>query len=164
MEIRVIDFGIITQHYKTYREGMDLIEIEKDFYIESLQPLKKELQNLMINSSNSSIYDRRLREQKADKFESLQKDALELEANFNEKIKKMNDQITIKVFKELELIIKDWAENNRIDLVTSKMEVIFNSPQTEATQEIIQILKDKNLFVDYQPQQENSTEPDIIQE
>jgi Skp family chaperone for outer membrane proteins len=148
MEIRVIDFGKVTQHYKTYRDGMDLIEIEKEFYIESLQPLKKELQNLMMNSSSSTIYDRRLREQKADKFESLQKDAIQMEANFNEKIKKMNDETTLRVFNELEVIIRDWSEKNHIDLVTSKMEVIYNSKSIDATDDIIEIIKDKGLFVD----------------
>jgi Skp family chaperone for outer membrane proteins len=127
---------------------MDLIEIEKEFYIESLQPLKKELQNLMMNSSSSTIYDRRLREQKADKFESLQKDAIQMEANFNEKIKKMNDETTLRVFNELEVIIRDWSEKNHIDLVTSKMEVIYNSKSIDATDDIIEIIKDKGLFVD----------------
>ena len=148
MEIRVIDFGKVTQHYKTYRDGMELIEIEKEFYIESLQPLKKELQNLMMNSSSSTIYDRRLREQKADKFESLQKDAIQMETNFNEKIKKMNDETTLRVFNELEVIIRDWSEKNHIDLVTSKMEVIYNSKSIDATDDIIEIIKDKGLFVD----------------
>lgn len=149
MNIRVIDFGIITQHYKTYREGMNLIELEKEFYIESLNPFKEELQKLMLANNQSLIQDRRFREQKAERFDLLQKEALELEANFNEKVKKINDDVNSKVFKELEVIVREWAETNQIDLVTSKMEVIYNSSKIDSTEELLKILKDKQLFVEY---------------
>lgn len=149
MEIRVVDFGIVTQHYKTYRDGMTLIEVEKEFFIESLNPLKRELQQIMIENDHPTLYDRRVKEQRAERFENLQQEALEIETKFNEKLKNIYDEVNLKVFKELEVIVREWAENNEIDLVTSKMEVIYSSSKIDATEKLLEVLKDKQLFVEY---------------
>lgn len=148
MNIRVVDFEKVTKHFKTYRDGMLLIEIEKKFFLDSLKPFKDEVTKLVIENSTQMVTDRRFRDQKTEKFESIQKEILDLEKKYTEKVKSINDNITVKTFDELQIIISEWSEENNIDLVTSKMEIIFNSKKIDATEEIIDILKHKNLYVE----------------
>jgi Skp family chaperone for outer membrane proteins len=148
MEIRVVDFELVTRHFRTYQEGLELVEIEKKFFLESLKPFKAEIQRIMIDNAKEVVPDRRLREQRNENFEKIQKEVVVLEKEYNEKIKKIHDAYTIKTFDELQVIITEWASQAGIDLVTSKMEVIFNSDKIDATNQVIDLLKQKDMFVD----------------
>ena len=46
MEIRVIDFGILTKHYKNYQDGVELINKEKEDFLKSFEPIKKQLNQI----------------------------------------------------------------------------------------------------------------------
>ena len=106
MEIRVVDFELVTRHFRTYQEGLELVEIEKKFFLESLKPFKAEIQRIMIDNAKEVVQDRRLREQRNENFEKIQKEVVVLEKEYNEKIKKIHDAYTIKLltnFKSLSL-------------------------------------------------------------
>ena len=47
MELRVVDFEILTKNYKNYQEGIKNIENEKQEFIKSLEPVKKEMENII---------------------------------------------------------------------------------------------------------------------
>lgn len=154
MEVRIIDFGVITKHYKTYREGMNLINLERQSFLEDIKPLKKEIQKTLLENAQRGIRDVR-----PNNLEDIQKEMIEIEKDYNDKIKVLYDDTNVKVFDELQVIIGEWATNNSIDLVSSKMEVIFNTDRIEATNDILNILRDKGLFVELETEnkEEDST-------
>lgn len=154
MEVRIIDFGVITKHYKTYREGMNLINLERQSFLEDIKPLKKEIQKTLLENAQRGIRDVR-----SNNLEDIQKEMIEIEKDYNDKIKVLYDDTNVKVFDELQVIIGEWATNNSIDLVSSKMEVIFNTDRIEATNDILNILRDKGLFVELETEnkEEDST-------
>jgi hypothetical protein len=53
MEIRVIDFEILTRHYIKYQEGLNEINELKNTFIKKIEPFRKEMQNLKELLQNS---------------------------------------------------------------------------------------------------------------
>ena len=52
MEFRVIDFEILTTHYKNYRDGVDVINAERENILKVIEPIKKEM-NQIISSATT---------------------------------------------------------------------------------------------------------------
>ncbi len=71
-----------------------------------------------------------------------------MEQSLKYKIKIMSDELNSKCYDELEIIVSEWANNNSIDLVTGKMEVIFSNDKYDVTDNILEILKERLLFVE----------------
>lgn len=137
MNIRVIDFGILTKHYVKYREGSTKIEQRKSEFMISLEPLKKELNELIKNNSKNT-----------EVLEKIQNQAIDMDRNFKHEIKNMSDELNDSVFGDLKKIIGDWSIVNNIDLVTGNMEVIFNNYSLDATDDILGILRESGLYID----------------
>ena len=57
----------------------------------------------------------------------------------------MKDSLNEKTFNELSAIINEFTENKEIDMVIGKMEVVSVKPEFEITDNIIELLKQKNL-------------------
>jgi len=148
MEIRVIDFGIVTSHYVNYFSGVKEINAEKEEFLKKLEPLKSQMNQIISAATNGLILDTKTQQQKAEEFQQLQRDAVEMEKEFQYKIKNMTSNLNEKSYEELESIVSEWAEKNSIDLVTGKMEVIFSNSKYDATNEILEVLKEKDLFVE----------------
>lgn len=150
MEIRVIDFGILTKHYKNYQDGVELINKEKEDFLKSFEPIKKQLNQIINAATSGLIIDSKTQQQKAEEFQNLQREAMEMEQNLKYKIKTMSDELNSKCYDELEIIVTEWAKNNSIDLVTGKMEVIFSNDKYDSTNDILEILKQKELYIERQ--------------
>lgn len=148
MEIRVIDFGIVTSHYINYFNGIKEINAEKEEFLKKLDPLKIQMNQIISAATNGLILDTKTQQQKAEEFQQLQRDAVEMEKEFQYKIKNMTSNLNEKSYEELESIVSEWAEKNSIDLVTGKMEVIFSNPKYDSTNDILEVLKEKNLYVE----------------
>lgn len=149
MNIRVIDFEILTRHYKTYREGVEKIEAEKKIFLEKLEPLKKEMNSIISAASSGLIMDPNTQQKRIDDFQRLQQEALEMDKDFKVVLKKMTDELNEKVYDELSSLISDWSIKNDIDLVTGKMEVIYSNDKYDATKSILDILKETDMFVEF---------------
>lgn len=150
MEIRIIDFEIVTRHYKNYRDGVDEINQCKDDFLKKLEPLKIEMNKIISLASSSLIMDEAVKNQKAEQFQKLQQQAGELEGQFKYEMKLKRDSLNENSYNELSKIIEEWSINNSIDLVTGKMEVIYANPKLDSTQDIVSILKEKELFVEFE--------------
>jgi Skp family chaperone for outer membrane proteins len=148
MEIRVLDFGIITSHYVNYQNGVSEINGEKDEFMKGLEPLKKQMNQIISSSANGLILDGKTQQQKIEEFKQLQSEAVEMEREFQYKVKNMTSELNERCYDELEQIVSEWADKNSIDLVTGKMEVIFSNPKYDSTNEILDVLKEKDLFVE----------------
>jgi len=156
MEIRIVDFELLTRHYTNYQNGLNEIEDEKTKFLEKVEPFRKEMQNIIISTQGGIVLDNLSQEQRVQKFQSLQQDALEVEKEAKIKLKEMAQKLNEKVYNELEVIVSDWSEKNSIDLVIGKLEVVYLNKSFESTDDILQILKERNLFVEYTEKEKES--------
>lgn len=150
MDIRVIDFEILTRHYKNYRDGVDVIENEKKEFLKKLEPIKNEMNKIISAASSGLIMDKNTQQKNSENFQKLQQEAIEMDREIKVKLKNMSDELNEKVYDELALIIEKWAIENRIGMVTGKMEVVYSKDEYDATDSILQILKERNLYVEYE--------------
>jgi len=148
MEIRVLDFEILTKHYVNYQNGLSDIKKEKDNFLKRLEPFKKEMESIIKMASSGLVVDRSTEESRVARFQQLQQEAMSLDKDFQYKIKEMRSELNEKSYDELEVIVSEWAQKNSIDLVTGKMEVIFSNPKYDSTNDILEVLKEKNLYVE----------------
>jgi Skp family chaperone for outer membrane proteins len=65
---------------------------------------------------------------------------------FKTQLKELSEDLNTSVYEQLAVIVDAWANANSIDLVMGKMEVIFNTNKVDATNEIMEIIKQKGLF------------------
>jgi Skp family chaperone for outer membrane proteins len=158
MEIRVIDFEILTTHYKKYRDGVDVINFERKKILEEIEPIKKEMNMIISSATTGIILNGQTQQQQAERFQELQQQIMEIDNDFKAKNKKMIDELNTKSFDELSEIVTDWANKNSIDLVSGKMEIIFCNDKWDITNDILEILKEKELYVDREISKEKEVE------
>ena len=149
MKIRVVDFEILTRNYKVFVDGKIEINDRKNEFLEKIEPLRKEMESLIKAANSGLIVDQNSQQQRMEKFKKLQEEAMKHDNDFKHIYKKMNDDLTVTVYNELEKIISEWAEKNDIDLVSGKMEVVFVKPEFNVTDQILEVLKEKDLYIEY---------------
>ena len=99
------------------------------------------------------------------RFEELKQGAIEIDQEYKSQVSEMQDKLTKSTYSDLEEITSEWRELNSIDLVIGKIEVVCLSPKYESTDEILEILKSKNLFSEYKEEEPIKKEKfTIIQE
>ena len=92
------------------------------------------------------IVDNLSQQERAEKFQKLQQEALEVDKEAKIKLKEMGQDLNEKVYSELELIISNWSIENSIDVVLGKLEVVYLNEKFEATNDILEVLKERNLW------------------
>jgi Skp family chaperone for outer membrane proteins len=95
-------------------------------------------------------------QERAEKFQKLQQEALEVDKEAKIKLKEMGQDLNEKVYSELELIISNWSIENSIDVVLGKLEVVYLNEKFEATNDILEVLKERNLWCEYKELKEES--------
>ena len=70
----------------------------------------------------------------------------------------MVDELNSRCFEELSVMVSDWATKNSIDVVSGKMEIIYCNGAFDVTDELIEILKEKGLYVNREVTKELETE------
>jgi Skp family chaperone for outer membrane proteins len=146
MELRVVDFEVLTKNYKNYQDGLNNITNVKNDFIKSLDPIKNEMETIISQMSSGIIVDSKTQEQKEEKFRELQEKAMVIDENFKKEMKVLHDDLNKKTFDELSIIIDEYSKTNDIDIVFGKMEVVFLKEKFEITNDILEILKTKELF------------------
>ena len=149
MEIRVLDFDILTKNYKNYQDGIKRIAGEKNQFITKLGPLKNEMESIITAAKSGLILDPASQRQKEQRFSELQQEAMMVDNEFKSKMRELHDELNKTTFDELSEFVNEWAKENSIDLITGKMEVVFVSDKFDATNHILDILKEKDLYVEY---------------
>jgi Skp family chaperone for outer membrane proteins len=161
MEIRIIDFEILTRHYTKYQNGLNEINHLKKSFRDKIEPFRKEMQNLMLAAQT----DGEVIKERMERFEELKQEAIDIDQDYKIQVGQMQDKLTKSTYADLEKIISEWRELNSIDLVIGKIEVVCLSPKYESTDEILEILKSKNLFSEYKEEEPIKKEKfTIIQE
>jgi len=148
MILRIIDFQILTLHYKNYRDGSDKITDYKKEFLEKLEPFKTEINEIVKFAESGLIPDRQTQQEKSDRFQELQEQVLGMDSDFKNNMKRMGDELNEKTYDELAVLINAWSIENGVDVAIGKMEIIFNKPEFEATDSILELLKEKELYVE----------------
>lgn len=144
MELRVIDFDILTRNFQPYVDGYKNIESEKRAMLDSIQPVRKEMESIM--KSSTTILDEVSQQKNAERFRILQDSLMKSDGDFKIKLKELQEDLNTSVFEQLSEIISVWSKENSINLVMGKMEVIFNTDDIDATEDILSIIKEKDLL------------------
>lgn len=148
MEFRVVDFEKVTHHYKIYQDGIQKIEDYKDEIIEKVDPIRKQMQNILTTAQSGIVIDSLSEQQRMQKFQSLQQELVSIDKDAKIEITEMRDNLNKLVYSELEKMINDWSVENNIDIVIGKLEVVYLKSQYEITDEILNILKSKGEFIE----------------
>jgi Skp family chaperone for outer membrane proteins len=149
MEFRIVDFELLTRHYITYQNGVQEIEDVKKKFIDRVEPFRKEMQNIILSTQGGLIVDNLSQQERAEKFQKLQQEALEVDKEAKIKLKEMGQDLNEKVYSELELIISNWSIKNSIDVVLGKLEVVYLNEKFEATNDILVLASHFNGLLNF---------------
>jgi Skp family chaperone for outer membrane proteins len=149
MEIRVVDFDVLTKNYKNYQDGVNEMTEYRTNFLAKLEPVKTEMEAIIKTVQSGLIMDEKSQKEKEKTFAELQERAMSYDNEFKTTMKQMQNDLNGRVYDELSVLINEWSENNSIDLVMGKMEVVFVTKNNEITEDIINIFKERNLFVEF---------------
>ena len=146
MELRVVDFEVLTKNYKNYQDGIKKIEEEKKSFIKSLDPVKKDMETIISQMSTGLIVDEKTQSEKEQRFKTLQDQAVGIDNQFKVEMRRLHDELNKSTYNELSTIISEYSEANLIDLVIGKMEIVYLVDKFEITEQILEVLKEKDLI------------------
>lgn len=144
MNIKAVDIEILSKHHKLYQEGIEKIANTKKDFLERLEPFKTQMHKMITDSIK--ITDETIIKENAAKFEDLQEKAVQIDNEFRAKMREMNDELSKEIYTNLEAIINEWSVANDVDMVLSSTEVIYLNPRNFVTNEILEVLKEKELY------------------
>jgi Skp family chaperone for outer membrane proteins len=147
MKIYVVDFEQVLKNFINYHESLKLIQTQKDKFSDDIEKIKKEMEGI-ISASRLLVDDKSQMEQAA-KFKELQAKAIKLESEFRSDIVELQNAELEKNFSEVSEIVKEWANKEEIDMVINKNQSLFVSDKFDATESIIEVLKVKELYKEY---------------
>jgi len=162
MEIRVIDFDTLTKNYTKYQEGILNLSKVRNSFIDRIDPIKKEMQSIINTANSGLVVDRATQEQNNAKFTELQEEAMNIDNEYKVTMKAEQDSLNKTTYDELSEIITEWTSDKNIDMVIGKMEVVFVNESNEITNDILEILKDKNLYTEFESGK-NETETEKVE-
>ena len=149
MVIKVVDFEILSRHLKQYQDGLNDIGEVKRKFVDRLTPFKKEMETIITAANSGIVLDEESEKKRVDRFQEIQNTAVEIDNEFKQEMRKMNDELSKSVYVELSAIINKWCVENNIDMVIGSTEVVFLKEEHYVTEHILKILKEKNIFIDY---------------
>lgn len=148
MVIKVVDFEILSRHLKQYQDGLNNIGEVKRKFVDRLTPFKKEMESIITAANSGIVLDEESEKKRVDRFQEIQNTAVEIDNEFKQEMRKMNDELSKSVYIELSAIINKWCVENNIDMVIGSTEVVFLKEEHYVTEDILKILKEKDIFVD----------------
>ena len=144
MTIKVVNFEILSRHYKNYQDGITKISDTKKQFIERLDPFKKEMETIINKANNGE----KLSEEQEAKFQEFQNKAVEIDEDFKFTMRKMNDELSKAIYSDLSSFINEWTTlNTEVDLVIGSTEVVFLKEEHDVTEQVLEIIKEKGLHV-----------------
>jgi len=145
MNIKVVDFEILSRHYVKYQEGIVKIEQVKEEFVKRLDPFRDEMQELLKTSMTA---DDATQKASAERFQILQEEGMQIDEEFKHKMRQMNDELSKEIYNDLERIITEWASTKDVDMVIGSTEVVFLKQEHYVTSYIIDLLKERELYID----------------
>lgn len=152
MKLYVIDFEEVLKNFSSYHKSLEKINEEKSKFSNEIESIKKEMESI-VTQSKSLLLDESIQMSNANKFKSLQTKAIKLESEFRNDIVELQNTELERNFKDISDIVDEWSVKNEADIVFNKTQTIYVSNKYDATNDIIKILKDKNLFQEYKEEE-----------
>ena len=156
MQIRVVDFELVTKHFSTYQDGAEKIEQSKKEFIEKVDPYRREMQNILVAAQSGLIVDSMTQKQRTEKFQHMQKEIVELDKVFKGEVQRMRDELTKVPYKELEDYIVNFSKDKDLDCVIGKLEVVYCKEEFDITNQILEILKENGVYREYVEEEEEN--------
>jgi Skp family chaperone for outer membrane proteins len=147
MKIYVVDFEQVLKNFTPYHESLILIQTEKDKFAGQIEQIKKEMEGII--STSRLIIDEKSQMEQATRFKELQGKAIKLESEFRAEIVDIQNGELEKNFNQVSEIVQDWSKIAGIDLVLNKTQTLFMDSKLDATESIIEVLKNRNLYQEY---------------
>ena len=145
MNIKVVDFEILSKHYVKYQEGITEIDNVKQEFVKRLDPFKDEMQALIKGNPSQTEEEQKV---SGERFQELQEMAMGIDEEFKYKMRQMNDELSKGIYTDLENIISEWGTENEVDMVIGSTEVVFLNQKHNITNSIINILKENGAYIE----------------
>jgi Skp family chaperone for outer membrane proteins len=145
MNIKVVDFEVLSKHYMAYQVGITKIEEVKQEFVKRLDPFRDEMQELLKSSMTA---DEATQKASAERFQILQEEGMIIDEEFKRKMRQMNDELSKDIYNDLERIITEWASSKDVDMVIGSTEVVFLKQEHYVTKYIIDLLKERDLYIE----------------
>lgn len=147
MTTHVLDFEEVLRNFKPYHESLKLIQKEKKEFSELIEGIKKEMETI-IASNKSLILDDSTNQKNQLRFRELQNKAVQVESDFRTTIVDKQNEEVERNFQQIMDLVNEYAAGC-LDLVINKNQVVFVDPKFEITNDIIEIVKKKGLYLEY---------------
>lgn len=149
MDIKFIDFELVTRHYKNYREGVDKLLSDKEKFTKEVDPIRTRINSIINEISSNIVTDQRTDVEKNKEFKQLQNKLIAKNKEFEESFEKKQTDLNKQIYSDLSKIIEEYSNKNNINVVMSKIETVYVQDDLDITNNILDVLKEKNLWVDY---------------
>ena len=148
MTTHILDFEEVLRNFEPYHVSLKSIQKEKKEFSELIDNIKKEMENIL-SSSKSLILDDSTNQKNQMRFKELQNKAVQAESEFRSNIVARQNEEVEKNFQQIMDIVQEYSIENSLDLVVNKSTVVYVNPKLEITQQIIEVVKQKELYVEY---------------
>lgn len=146
MKIQLVDFEKVIKSYKPYSLGVQKMELDKNSHIEKMEPIRKEMENIIATAKSNLIIDEAMQKNSIERFKNLQQEAMSCDNEFKMGMSKFQEELLKKTYENLTNIISEYGKENGIDLILSKSEAIYASNNFDITNTILDLLKNKDLY------------------
>lgn len=148
MKIYIVDFEMVLKNYSPYHESLDRINKEKQKFSDKIDEIKKEMESI-ISTSKSLFLDEANKQKSANRFKELQSEGMKLDSDFRAEIVEMQNQELENNFSDITELVKMWGNASGVDIILNKNQTIFSIDKLDATETVINILKEKDLYKEY---------------
>lgn len=148
MTTYILDFEEVLKNFEPYHQSLKSLQKDKQEFAELVDKIKKEMESILA-SQKSLILDEATNRKNQERFRELQTQAVKAEQEFRNNIVARQNEELEKNFKLVIDIVNDYSEKNAIDLVVNKSSVVFVNPKFEITTQILDVVKEKNLYAEY---------------
>jgi Skp family chaperone for outer membrane proteins len=148
MTTYVLDFEEVLRNFQPYHESLKMIQKEKKEFSDLIEGIKKEMEQILA-SNKSLILDDVTNQKNQLRFRELQNKAVQAESEFRTTIVEKQNAEVEKNFSQIMDLVNDYATEKSFDLVVNKNQVVFVNPKFEITTQIIEIVKEKGLYLEY---------------
>ncbi len=148
MTTYVLDFEEVLRNFQPYHESLKLIQKEKKEFSDLIEGIKKEMEQILA-SNKSLILDDVTNQKNQLRFRELQNKAVQAESEFRTTIVEKQNAEVEKNFSQIMDLVNDYATEKSLDLVVNKNQVVFVNSKFEITNQIIEIVKEKGLYLEY---------------
>ena len=148
MTTHILDFEEVLRNFEPYHVSLKSIQKEKKEFSELIDAIKVEMETIL-SGSKSLILDDATNQKNQMRFKELQNKAVQAESEFRSNIVAKQNEEVEKNFQQIMDIVQEYSTENSLDLVVNKSTIVYVNPKLEITQQIIEVVKQKELYVEY---------------